>query len=116
MYNLKNELIEMVEIFDYFQISESRQINIIKYGVNFEFYPGDIIRLNCFSFVNFLKLCKSIDNEFSATQLLDDMNNRRYKRYKKYEVLVKKIFFMEEIEKDSVKQLIKSPSKPRIYV
>ena len=106
MENLKNELIEMVEIFDYYQIPEERQKNIITSGVYFEFNRNDYVRLDCFRLANLLKLCKGINSEFDANQMLYDLNNRRDNNY---EALVK--LFIEMEKKESQKRLTKIPNK-----
>ena len=108
MENLKKELVEMVEIFEYFQIPEERQKNIITSGVYFEFHRNESVRLNCFRFANLLKMCKSINSEFDVNQMFNDLNNRRDKNY---ESLVKLFIEMEGKEKEGQKRLIKTPSK-----
>ena len=102
MGELKNELIEMVDIFDYYQISEERQRSIITSGVYFEFNRNDSIRLSCFRFAKLLKLCQSINTEFDANKMFYDLNNRRDNDY---ETLVK--LFVEMDNKEKARQLIK---------
>lgn len=103
MENLKNELIEMVDIFDYYQISEEKQRSIITSGVCFDFNRNDSIRLSCFRFVKFLKLCQNINPEFDANKMFYDLNNRRDNDY---EYLVK--LFIEMENKEKTRQLIKN--------
>jgi hypothetical protein len=100
MNNLKEELIEMAEIFDYYNIPEDEQRNIITSGLYFEFNYHDTKRLDCFSAAELLKLCKNIDPEFDANQMIKDLRNRRDD---KYESLVK--FYSDLKTKNKTKTL-----------
>ena len=102
MENLENELMEMIRIFDYFQIPENVQRRIIISGVYFEFWRNDNVSLNCFRFAKLLKLCKSINPEFDVNNMLKDLNERRDNEY---ESLVKLFIDMEKKEK--AKEIIK---------
>ena len=103
MDNLKNELIEMVDIFDYYNIPEEKQMYLITSGVSFEFNRNERVRLDCFEFANLLKFCKNINSNFDANKMLRDLNNRRDTNY---ESLVK--LFMEMNKKEKAKSLKKT--------
>ncbi len=102
MDNLKDELIEMIDIFDYYKIPENKQRSIITSGVYFEFDHNDTKRLDCFDFAKLLILCKNIDPEFDANKMLKDLNNRRDSDY---ELLVK--FYCDLDKKRKAKILTK---------
>ncbi len=103
MDNLKNELIEMVDIFEYYNIPVDKQMYLITSGVYFEFNRNDRVRLNCFEFAYLLKFCKNINSNFDANKMLRDLNDRRDSNY---ESLVK--LFMEMNKKEKAKSLNKT--------
>ena len=100
MNNLKEELIEMIEIFDYFNIPEDEQRNLITSGLYFVFDYHDTKKLDCFGAANFLKLCKNVDSEFDANQMIKDLRNRRDCEY---EPLVK--LYCDMKKKNKIKSL-----------
>ena len=102
MGELKNELNETVDIFDYYKIPEERQRYIITSGVYFEFNRNHNILLNCFTFAKLLKFCQKIDPDFDANKLFYDLNNRQDNDY---ESLVK--LFLELDNKEKAKEFVK---------
>ncbi len=102
MGELKNELNEMIDIFDFFKISEERQRYIITCGVYFEFNRNHSILLNCFTFAKLLKFCQKIDPEFDANKMFYDLNNRQDDDY----AYLVKLFF-ELNNKEKAKEFVK---------
>ena len=76
MNNLKKELNEMLKLFDYFDISEEQQRDIISNGVDFNYTWGDIDydhrnrKFDCFKFTRFLKYCKESGVPFDMDNYL----------------------------------------------
>ena len=77
MDNLKNELNEMIDLFQTFNISEEKQRDIIINGVSFYFDGGwgEEETLNCFQFAQFIKMCKKLNPDFTTEQLFIDLKN-----------------------------------------
>ena len=103
MDNLKIELMEMVDIFDYYNIPVDKQMYLITSGVSFEFNRNDHVILDCFEFANLLKFCKKVDADFDANTMLHDLNNRYDD---KYESLVK--LFIDINKQEKAKSLAKT--------
>ena len=97
MSELENELNNMIEIFDYYNIPEERQKFIITSGVYFEFNRNESVKLDCFMFSRLLMFCKRIDPNFNVNKMLDDLNNRRDSDY---EFLVKCFIDMDHKGKE----------------
>jgi hypothetical protein len=74
MEDLEKELIEMVRIFDSCQIPEEMQREIITEGVYFLFDDNNHASLDCFKFAELLTLCKSLDSDFDANKMLNDIH------------------------------------------
>lgn len=104
MGDLAKELVDMVEIFNQFQIPVDKQRGIIASGVIFEFYPHERIRFDCLRFCKLLAFCNHIDPSFDANKLLLDLVNRRDDDYKN---IVSLFLEMEAKENDKEKQIVK---------
>lgn len=100
MEKLKNELIEMVNVFDSCKISEENQREIIIDGVNFLFDDENHAKLDCFKFSKLLRFCKSFYPDFDVNKMLDDI--RRGYADEEYETLVK--FFLQLENQREIKE------------
>jgi len=74
MEDLEKELIEMVKVFDSYQIPEEKQRKIITEGVYFLFDDNDHALLDCFKFTDLLRLYRSLDPNFDANKMLDEIH------------------------------------------
>ena len=101
MYNLKNELNEMIDLFQTFNISEEKQRDIIINGVYFGFDGGwgEHEKLNCFQFANFIKMLKMTIPNFTTEQLFIDLQNNNDNLYKE---AIK--FFLQNYSEENIKR------------
>lgn len=83
---LKDEVIEMLEIFDEYQIPEDRQRSIILNGVDFNFTYGDPDPqrrnkyLDAFQLAELLKKCKKMNILIDVNQMLDKPYDLKYEK------------------------------------
>lgn len=102
MIELEDELMDIVMIFDYYQIPEERQRYLICNGVLFEFSRNDRVKLNCFRFAKLLEMCKRLYANFDVNKMLSD----NYQGHDSaYESLVKLFLENEKDEKERQKTI-----------
>ena len=84
MDKLRDELIEMSELFDSCNITEEKQRDIIIHGVYFGFDGGwgDHVTLNCFQFAKFLRMCKSLNSDFDVNKMFRDLRENHDDNYR----------------------------------
>ena len=101
MNSLKEELDEMLNLFDYFKIPEKKQRDIIMNGVDFNYTWGDIDynhhnrKFDCLKFTRFLKYCKESGVPF-------DMDNYLAEKF---------MYFVHEFDKQDKELFVKDESK-----
>lgn len=105
MGDLAKELVDMVEVFNQFQIPTDKQRDIVASGVLFEFYPHGRVKFDCIRFYKLLAFCNHLDPTFDANKMLLDLVNRRDDDYKN---IVYLFLEMELKEKDKEKRIVKS--------
>lgn len=82
---MKEELLEALEIYNYFRIPEEKLRMILAYGFSFDFTYGDKDRekanrhYDFLSFANFLKICKELDIDLDIKNLLENSSDNKYK-------------------------------------
>lgn len=81
---LRDEVIEMLDIFDEYQIPEDNQRKIISNGVDFDFTYGDPDPhkrnkyLNAFQFAELLKTCKRMNIPLDVNHMLEKPYSLEY--------------------------------------
>ena len=75
--SFREEMVEMLDIFDYYGITEKKQRKVVTEGVDFNYTWGDIDynhenkQYDCFKFARFLVFCKNNGYNLNANRFLD---------------------------------------------
>lgn len=81
---MKEELLEALDIYEFFKIPEEKQRHILSFGMHFDFTYGDADRENrnrhydFLQFAHFLKICKELDIDLDIKHLLEQPCDVQY--------------------------------------
>lgn len=100
---LRDELLEMIELFDLYNITEENQRRIIENGIYFDFTRGSIDlakrnkRLTPLEFAKLLKMCATMHIPLDANDIIE--------RPIQYEYLIGMLCNLEELNDEKSKTI-----------